>query len=326
MVKKNVVFFCVTNFCNAKCRSCSFWMTENPTFPKREDLEKTIDVLKDKLDCGFLQITGGEPLTYPYVFDLINIANKKGMITQLMTNGSLLTKDKITKLDNAGIKMVAISVDHFDEEFVSGYRGIPNLLPKIRETLRDLKKTSIISEAGITITRYNMNELEKIADYAIDIGFDEIYFCLPVKNTNSSYKLGNEGYNVMEITDEEMALIIKRLIKLKKKLGYKISHRITFLKGMLNYYECKKQKYPCKGGERIFYLDNDLMLYQCMMKDTQIGNIFGDIKPFKKVNCYQCSIQCFREGSMYLYGIKSIPYFIEQIFNKNYWKLLGNKN
>ncbi|MFH1408860.1 MAG: radical SAM protein [Nanoarchaeota archaeon] len=307
MTKHNVVFFCVTDFCNAGCKSCSFWETKNPKFPKKKDLPKIVDVIHSKLDCGFLEITGGEPLTYPFVYDLIHLASKKGMITQLMTNGSLLNNEVIKKLCSAGLNMLAISIDHWNDKIMDDYRQIPGLSAKIGGMAKELKKTDLIIQAGIGINTYNINDLEKTARHAISIGFDELYFCWPVKSTGSTYKLGNKNYDVTQISDEQISDAIQVVLGLKRTFGHKIAHKYEHLRDMLKYYKKSNQKCTCKGGQNLFYLDNHLDVYRCMTLPDKLGSIHGKVKTIKNAKCEKCSLQCFREGSLYFLGVKSAP-------------------
>jgi MoaA/NifB/PqqE/SkfB family radical SAM enzyme len=321
MIKSNAVFFCVTDFCNAKCRSCSFWETKNPKFPKKEELPEIVDFIREKLGCGFLEVTGGEPLTYPFVYDLISLASKKGMMTQLMTNASLLDSRAIRRLEDAGLDMIAISVDHYDEKVMNDYRGIPGLPAKICRIIKELRKTDIITQAGIGITTYNVNDLEKTVEYALNLGFDEVYFCWPVKKTDSTYKIGNDRYGSTQISDEQMVDVLNRVIKIKKRFGHRISHKSVHLKESLRFYSGKKQEYTCKSGQSMFYLDNNLDVYRCMVLPEILGNVHKGVNVLKDAKCERCSMQCFREGSLYSSGLRSIPFFIDSILNRNYWKM-----
>ncbi len=320
MLGKNLVLFCVTDFCNAKCKFCSFWKTKRPTFPKKEELEEIVISIKKKLGCRILQITGGEPLTYPYLFDLIEIANRHRIITQLMTNGSLLSKEKVMGLKNAGLNFITISLDHYDAKVIEENRGIPNLLEKIKQSVKHLKKTKMGVSADITIAKHNVNDLEKIAEYAVSLGFDEVNFCFPVQSTDSTFQLGDNDPDVINISNEELVKIIDRLMKLKEKLGSKMFNEKSFLQDMRRYYLGRAQKFPCKGGENIFYLDNNLNVYRCMMKGGKLGSIKGKVKLLKNSRCYDCPLQCFREPSIYYGGIRSIHPILSMI--KSSWKYL----
>lgn len=323
MIKKNAVIFSVTDFCNAKCKTCSFWKTKKATHPVKDDIKTIVHNIRNSLHCGFLSITGGEPLTYPYLIDLIKEAKSKKIVVQLMTNGYLLNKEKIKQLSDAGLDFIAFSVDHYDEDIVFENRELPNLLEKIKENLTNLEGSGIITQGGITITKQSINELGKIADFALNVlKVDVIYFSLPIKLSNSTYKLGNDEYDAIELSNQVLIDAVDEIITLKRKFGNKISHNSEFFKDMKKFYLGEKQKYPCKAGENVFYLDNFLNVYDCMIKNTKLGKITDTVKPFKNIQCTDCAMECFREGSMFYHGIKSVPLYIEQLLNRNLWKLI----
>jgi MoaA/NifB/PqqE/SkfB family radical SAM enzyme len=326
MFKNNVMIFSITDYCNAHCKTCSFWKTENPVYLPKEEIQNVINKIYHNLDIRFLSVTGGETLTYPYLSQLINEAKNYGMIVQLMTNGSLLNKTKINQLAESGLNFIAFSIDHYDDKIVFENRGLPNLLQKIKENIVDSKEAGLITQGGITIAKYNINDLEDITYFALnELNIDEIYFSLPVNLTDSSYKLGNDDYDVIDLSDSQIIDAVKRMIALKKQLGNRISHRLDFLKDIEKFYAKEKQKYPCRAGEKIFYLDNHLNLYDCMVKNRPLGKITESVTRLKNIYCYDCPLQCFREGSVYLNGLKSLPLYIELIFNKNYWRIIRQK-
>lgn len=324
MIKKNVVLFCVTDFCNAGCEFCSFWRTKKITFPKKEELIKAIKNTRKKLSCGAIQFTGGEPLTYPFIFDAIKAAGKAGMITQMMTNGSLLNTKNIAKLEEAGLDALAISLDHYDYEIMEGNRKIKGLMEKVKKGAQEAKKTNMLLQAGITVSRFNMNDLEKITKFAIKLGFDEIHFCLPMTHLDSSYKLGSGKKGTTEdLTNKNMAKIMDNIIKLKKKFHKEVAHSNSFLEDMKKFYLGEEQKYPCKGGENMFYLDNKLTVYQCMKKSKKLGNINNDVKIMKNVKCYDCPLQCFREPSFYIESGMSLFLLLSKADKAKNLRILG---
>ncbi|MFH1399483.1 MAG: radical SAM protein [Candidatus Woesearchaeota archaeon] len=321
-MKTNIVFFSVTDFCNARCKTCSFWKTKKPTYPL-SDPKQLAKAIRTKLDCGYLHITGGEPLTYPQIIEFITAAKAQGMVVQLMTNGYLLNEAKIKKLAKAKLDLIGFSVDHYDEAVVYANRKLPKLLQKLRHNLSILKSTNITTYAGITLAKHNFNELEKTAQFAIDMGFDCIYFSLPV-SLHGTFKLGNNDNDSIDFTDAQMIQAVNTIIELKKKHGNKVTHNMEFLKEMKNFYAKQKQTLPCKAGQNLFYIDNHLEVYDCMVKETKLGKITGQVKRLKNITCYDCPLQCNREGSMFFYGFRSIPFYIHHIINPHNWKLIKN--
>lgn len=99
MEKFNVVNFHLTNACNYGCKYCFGKFPEN----KEVDLQKACAVVdniwryfaKCGVTDGRINLAGGEPLLCPYLDELIDYINAYGIKVSLITNGSLLSEEKI---------------------------------------------------------------------------------------------------------------------------------------------------------------------------------------------------------------------------------------
>ena len=58
----------------------------------------------------------GEPLLYPRIFEAIGYAHRRGLRTELNTNGALLTEEWVRSLAEAGLNLLAISLQMLDEQ------------------------------------------------------------------------------------------------------------------------------------------------------------------------------------------------------------------
>lgn len=99
---KGICYFSVivTFDCNLQCKNCincsPLVGQQNLNFPEI-DYEKTCKSLKFIRNLGvtIINISGGEPLLYPKIFDLIRFCNSLGLHTTVNTNGLLIPKIKI---------------------------------------------------------------------------------------------------------------------------------------------------------------------------------------------------------------------------------------
>ena len=97
---KNIYFTVISNFdCNLQCKNCincsPLYNQKNLNFPEI-DFEKTCKSLEYIRKLGFkiINITGGEPLLYPKIFDLIRFCKSLGFFVTVNTNGLLIPKIK----------------------------------------------------------------------------------------------------------------------------------------------------------------------------------------------------------------------------------------
>lgn len=114
-----MVLASVSYVCNSKCPGCPYTQSNiredfvDAPFMPPEIFKRIADEVGRF--GSMLRITGGgEPLLHPQMVELIEYAKKVGAKVGLITNGSLLTQDKVDRLLNAGIDAIDISVDAAD--------------------------------------------------------------------------------------------------------------------------------------------------------------------------------------------------------------------
>jgi MoaA/NifB/PqqE/SkfB family radical SAM enzyme len=103
--------------CNLSCTYCN----EFDDFSKPvsiETVKQRVDHLA-KLGTTIITISGGEPLLHPELDSLIAHIRSKGMIAGMITNGYLLTVDRIRRLNAAGLDHMQISIDNIIPDDVS---------------------------------------------------------------------------------------------------------------------------------------------------------------------------------------------------------------
>jgi len=95
-MEKRSVCWNITSRCNEDCKFCYRILSE-----KDNNVEKNKKILEilAKLSVGKISWTGGEALLYPNLIELLKISKSYGIINNLLTNGKLLTKKTIIRLE-----------------------------------------------------------------------------------------------------------------------------------------------------------------------------------------------------------------------------------
>lgn len=173
----NTVFFVLTYRCNLRCVMCGLWGPQGLCFSslkmkEREELsldswEKVVDDLY-KLSPNII-LFGGEPLIYPYWYELAKYIRSKNLRCHLPTNGTLIKEnvDKITEV----ITNVDFSLDGI-EEVHDEIRGEKGIFKKIIEgivLLNNYKKEKNSSLPYIniccTINDLNYDKISQIPEF-----------------------------------------------------------------------------------------------------------------------------------------------------------------
>jgi MoaA/NifB/PqqE/SkfB family radical SAM enzyme len=103
--------------CNLKCAYCNEYdSTSRPVLVGT--MLRRIDRLA-ALGTTVITISGGEPLLYPDLDFLIRRIRHHGMIAGMITNGYLLTPERIHRLNHAGLDHMQISIDNVTPDDVS---------------------------------------------------------------------------------------------------------------------------------------------------------------------------------------------------------------
>lgn len=121
----------VTWICNLKCEFC---YAEDLMYaqkrPPHIEIEAVRDLLQQAHALGLIHvnITGGEPMVRKDIFDLIDVI-PKDIVVSIVTNSTLLTKEKVDRLKEVGVSTVQMSFGenyhkHFDIEVARYVRDV----------------------------------------------------------------------------------------------------------------------------------------------------------------------------------------------------------
>src|ERR1700676_2903078 len=103
--------------CNLACTYCNEFDDFSKPVPTEQMLRR-VDLLGD-LGTSVVTISGGEPLLHPHLDDIIHHMRKRRIVSGLITNGYLLTADRIQRLNRAGLEWLQISIDNVNPDEVS---------------------------------------------------------------------------------------------------------------------------------------------------------------------------------------------------------------
>jgi MoaA/NifB/PqqE/SkfB family radical SAM enzyme len=103
--------------CNLSCAYCNEYDRVSAPVPTEEMLRR-IDLLA-RLGTQIITISGGEPLLHPELDEIIRAIRSHGVIATIITNGYLLTPERIERLNRAELDHLQISIDNVNPDDVS---------------------------------------------------------------------------------------------------------------------------------------------------------------------------------------------------------------
>jgi radical SAM protein with 4Fe4S-binding SPASM domain len=163
------VLWDVTYACNLRCRHC---LTGWEAARDRELTTAEAEIVIDKLaDAKVFTITfsGGEPFVRKDMFRLLCHASKRNIGIKILTNGTLVSKAAIKRLDECNVFSVQISLDGLEKT----HDRLRNKAGAWRKAVQAIER---FAEAGYhtvvapVVTQQNFQEIEALVDIAASLG------------------------------------------------------------------------------------------------------------------------------------------------------------
>jgi heme b synthase len=161
----------VTRSCNLACIHCRASSDSGP-YEGELDTKEGLRLLDEiaLLGSPMVILTGGEPLLRKDIYDLADYGDKKGLRMVLATNGTLVTQQVAKKMTASGIKRASVSIDGFDAASHDAFRGVPGAFAGALAGIEAFRKAGMEFQINTTVTRKNLDQLQKILDLAIQLG------------------------------------------------------------------------------------------------------------------------------------------------------------
>ncbi len=154
--------------CNLSCLHC--YSSSSPNEKGHLTLELLCDAISDAAHEGFnyVSLSGGEPVLYKPLIELLEHARRLGMRTAVTTNGMLLTERKIERLRDV-VDVLAISIDGVPASH-NRIRGSQLAFDTMKSRLPLLRAADMSFGFIFTLTQYNLDELDWVRNFAVSEG------------------------------------------------------------------------------------------------------------------------------------------------------------
>lgn len=246
----------LTYRCTAKCAICSYW--RNPSDPKRELTQAEIQEGLGKIyayGCRVVNFTGGEPTIRHDLGEIVNSASRLGIWTSMVTNGSQLTRERLSELKNAGLDNLFVSLDSTNPHLHDSQRGIKGSYDKVLECMHLLRDYFLTGHrtGGIfcVLSKMNLHEVDQIVKFTSELG---VYVVFQPYHEN---KTGNADFNAA-ISEGILADILRL-----KKVHKNVLCSGSYLRGFLKFPHRNSQS-CCHAGYKYFSIDPYGFMHPCV--------------------------------------------------------------
>ena len=192
-----IVSWNVTNKCNLFCEHC--YREAGKSAENELNTKEGIALLDEIAKAGFklMIFSGGEPFMRDDIFELTRYAVSKGLRPVYGTNGTLLTKDFIKKIMEAGGASVAISLHAI-------------------QAMKNCRELGFPFQVNTTVFERNVGEIEKICELAKEMGAmsHHVLFMVPTGRA--------VGIEAETLRAKEYERLIRMLLRKRKELDFDI--------------------------------------------------------------------------------------------------------
>ena len=227
--------------CNLSCAYCNEYDDFSDPVPL-EEMHRRVDKLAE-LGTSVITISGGEPLMHPELDDVIRRIRHNGMIAGLITNGYLLTADRIQRLNKAGLEWLQISIDNVmpDEISKKSLKVLDRKLQLLAEHAEFHVNINSVVGGGVK----NPQDALVIGRRAIELGF------------SSTIGIIHDGDGQLQPLNEEERQVYHAMKNLEKRSFTRINQfQDNIALGRPN-------QWKCRAGARYLYICENGLVHYC---------------------------------------------------------------
>jgi len=270
--------------CNLSCAYCNEYDDFSAPVPI-EEMYRRIDKLA-ALGTTLVTISGGETLLHPQLDDIIRRIRSHGMLSGLITNGYLLTPQRIQQLNDAGLDHLQISIDNVQPDDVS-MKSL-KVLDKKLQWLKEYAEFHVNINSVIGAGVKNQWDAVTIGKRAVEIGF------------TSTVGIIHDGSGQLRPLTEEAQQVFREM----KRLGKRSYARFNDFQN--NIAQGKPNRWRCRAGSRYLYVCEDGLVHYCSQQrgypaiplaDYTLADIRREFLTEKSC-APNCTISCVHQTSL----------------------------
>ncbi len=227
--------------CNLSCTYCNEFDNFSKPVPTDQMLRR-VDKLAE-LGTSVITISGGEPLLHPELDDIVHRMEQHGIVSGLITNGYLLTADRIQRLNRSGLEWLQISIDNVNPDEVSkkSLKVLDRKLQLLAEHADFHVNINSVVGGGVS----KPQDALVIGRRALELGF------------SSTVGIIHDGDGQLQPLGEEERRVYHEMKQLEKRSFTRVNaFQDNIALGRPN-------QWRCRAGSRYLYICEDGLVHYC---------------------------------------------------------------
>lgn len=213
-----LIYWEVTTACDLACKHCraSAQVARSPYELRKEEALQLVEAIRSFGDpAPHLVITGGDPLKYPYLFDIIDKAISIGVGVSLSPSATPnLSRDAIKKIKESGVQAISLSLDGASAETHDAFRGEKGCFDMTFEAIKNANEFGLPVQINSLVAENTVNELPIIFEKlkTMNILRWSVFFLISV----------GRGTALQEVSPEKAVEIMNWLDQCQKEVKFPI--------------------------------------------------------------------------------------------------------
>jgi MoaA/NifB/PqqE/SkfB family radical SAM enzyme len=188
--------------CNFTCGFCAGRAMAQQDLPD----ERFLAFLDAHPDLRHVELQGeGEPLLHPRFFDMAEECRRRGIRVSLITNGSLLSPERVERLLDTGLGSIHVSIESADPAQFQSIRGgsfakVRAGLALLTERKRERQLAEPLVGLAVTVLRSTLPRLDAVARLYGELRLDGGIVAQPLQRM-AAYRQNYDPAMVAEMLD-----------------------------------------------------------------------------------------------------------------------------
>jgi len=269
--------------CNLACAYCNEYDDRSKPVPL-DTMHERIDRLA-ALGTTIITISGGEPLLHPELDRIISRVRHQHMIAGMITNGYLLTAERIERLNRAGLEHLQISIDNVMPDEVS--KKSLKVLDKKLQLLAAHAEFHVNINSVVGGGIRNPQDALAIGKRAIELGF------------TSTIGIIHDGGGQLQPLRPEEREVYSEMRRMEKHSYAQINYFQD------NIAHGRENRWRCRAGSRYLYICEDGLVHYCSqqrgypatpLSDYTLADIRREFRTEKSC-APRCTVACVHQIS-----------------------------
>jgi radical SAM protein with 4Fe4S-binding SPASM domain len=204
-IKLNLLVFELTDACNQQCMFCyNHWKGLDETSQTvKSDYARARKVLKkvfSQAEVSSFSFSGGEPMLFPRIHDLILHARFHKSQVSVLTNGTLLTDFDLQTFQQLGVNRIQIPILSANSSIHDKLTQLPGSWRKCIVSAKEILKTTPEKfNAVLVLTKLNLDGLKATLEFYKELGIMTV-----LVNRFNIGGLGRKHKDELELTHTEL--------------------------------------------------------------------------------------------------------------------------